>query len=185
MVDNSMKALDKDFDRMYSTEGRPGIPPERLLRALLLQALYSVRSERQLVVATEVTTATGTSEAEATPRLLKRRGATGPGTVGGDKAYDRGVLVDAVRELGMTPHVAQCITKHRGSMIDGRTTRHEGYAISQRRPKMVEEAFGWAKTIGGLRKTRHRGTRLVDWIFQFTMAAYNLVRMRNLMTVQG
>lgn len=330
MVDAALKELDRDFEQMYASQGRPSIPPERLLRALLIQVLYSVRSERQLmeqldynllfrwfvglgvddpvwdattftknrermqeseiaskffeqilaqareagliskehftvdgtfieawasqksfrkkdgtgdppgpgrnadadfrgekrtnethesttdpdarmmrkggdgaklvhhghvlsenrhglVVAAEVTVATGKSEAEAAPRLLERRGTTRPGTLGGDKAYDQTDVVEGARELGVTPHVAQCITTVRGSMIDGRTTRHEGYAISQRRRKMVEEAFGWAKTIGGLRKTRHRGTRLVDWVFRFTMAAYNLVRMRKLMAaaVQG
>jgi len=324
MVDAALKALDPDFERMYASQGRPSIPPERLLRALLIQVLFSVRSERQLmeqldynllyrwfvglsvddpvwdattftknrerlqeseialkffeqilaqareagliskehftvdgtfieawaghksfrkkdgtggppgpgrnaevdfrgekrtnethesttdpdsrlmrkggdgaklvhhghvltenrhglVVATEVTLATGKAEAEAAPRLLERRGSTRAGTVGGDKAYDQTEFVEAARARGVTPHVAQNISAVRGSRIDGRTTRHEGYAVSQRRRKMVEESFGWAKTIGGLRKTRHRGTRLVDWIFRFTMAAYNLVRMRKLM----
>lgn len=324
MVDTALKALDRDFDRMYSSEGRPSIPPERLLRALLIQVLYSVRSERQLmeqldynllfrwfvglgvddpvwdpttftnnrdrmqeskiaarffeevlgqarqaglvskehftvdgtfieawasqksfqkkdgsdeppgpgrnaaidfhgekrtnethesktdpdarlmrkgeggaklvhhghlatenrhglVVATEVTVATGRSEAQTAPRLLARRGSTGPGTVGADKAFDQTDFVESVRALGVTPHVAQNITVQRSSMIDDRTTRHEGYAISLRKRKLVEEVFGWMKTVGGLRKTRHRGTRLIDWIFQFTMAVYNLVRMRKLM----
>ena len=65
-------------------------------------------------------------------------------------------------------------------MIDERTTRHAGYAESQRRRKLVEESFGWKKTVGLLRKLRHRGTELVDWIFAFTSAAYNLVRIRTL-----
>jgi len=323
MVDTALKALDRDFERMYATQGRPSIPPERLLRALLIQLLHSVRSERQLVeqldynllfrwfvglgiddpvwdattftknrermqeseiaakffdeilqqarqagliskehftvdgtfieawasqksfrkkdgtgdppgpgrnaaldfhgekrtnethesrtdpdarlmrkgeggaklvhqghvltenrhglvVASEVTVATGRSEAEAAPRLLERRGTKRDGTVGADKAYDQTDFVEGVRELKVTPHVAQNITTQRGSMIDDRTTRHEGYAISLRKRKLVEEVFGWLKTVGGLRKTRHRGTRLVDWIFQFAMAAYNLVRMQNL-----
>jgi len=80
----------------------------------------------------------------------------------------------------MTPHVAQNISKTHSSFIDERTTRHEGYEISQRRRKMVEEVFGWMKTVGVLRKARHRGTRLVDWVFEFTAAIYNLVRMRKL-----
>ena len=80
----------------------------------------------------------------------------------------------------MTPHVAQHQHARRSSAIDGRTTRHEGYAISQRNRKRVEEIFGWIKTIGGLRKMRHRGRKRVNWMFTFAAAAFNLVRMRNL-----
>lgn len=324
MVDTALQAMNRDFEEMYSRMGRPSIPPEHLLRALLIQVLYSVRSERMLmeqldynllfrwfvglsmddevwhpttftqnrerlleqeisrrffdevlkqareagllssehftvdgtfleawashksfrkkdgsddppgpgrnskvdwkgekrtndthesktdpdarmmrkggegaklvhhghvvtenrnglVVATEVTPAGGTAEVEAAERLLGRRGSTQGGTVGGDKGYDQGRFVEAVRGLGMTPHVAQNVTNHRGSRIDGRTTRHFGYEVSQRRRKMVEEVFGWMKTVGILRKVRHRGTALVGWIFEFTAAAFNLVRMRNLL----
>ena len=323
MVDPVLAAMNADFERMYAGEGRPSIPPERLLRALLIQVLFSVRSERQLmeqldynllyrwfvglgidepvwdpttftknrdrlqqsaiadrffekvvsharhhgllsrehftvdgtfieawashksfqkkdgtdeppgpgrnaeadfrgekrsnethesttdpdarlrrkggeaaklvhhghvmtenrnglVVAALVTTAAGNAEAEAALVMIRDRGSARPITVGADKAYDQHAFVDGARELGATPHVAQCITSQRGSMIDNRTTRHESYAVSQRRRKLVEEAFGWMKTVAGLRKTRHRGTKLVDWIFRFTMAAYNLVRMRKL-----
>ena len=323
MVDEALEGMSGDFDEMYSRMGRPSIPPEHLLRALLLQMLYSVRSERMLieqldynllfrwfvglsvddpvwhpttftqnrdrlleqeisrkffeqvlhqakkkqllssehftvdgtfieawasqksfkrkdppnpppaspggknetaefhgekrsndthgsttdpdarlarkggegaklvhhghvltenrnglVVATEVTIATGTTEVEAAGRLLQRRGSSGAGTVGGDKAYDQSKFVEVVREAGLTPHVAQRI--QRNTTIDRRTTRHPGYAVSQRRRKRVEEVFGWLKTVGVLRKTRHRGTRLVGWMFEFAAAAYNLVRMRNL-----
>ena len=80
----------------------------------------------------------------------------------------------------MTPHVAQNHTRAGGSAIDGRTTRHAGYKISQRKRKRIEECFGWLKTVAGLRKVRHRGVCKVDWIFTFACAAYNLVRMRNL-----
>ena len=83
----------------------------------------------------------------------------------------------AVRALEITPHVAQ---KVRGSAIDGRTTRHAGYQVSQWKRKLVEQVFGWMKTVGGLRKLRHRGGELVDWTVTFTAAAYNLVRLRNL-----
>lgn len=325
MADEALKGLDADFERMYSDEGRPSIAPERLLRALLVQLLYSVRSERMLmeqldynllfrwfvglgiddtvwdpttftknrnrlleheisrkffdqvveqarakallssehftvdgtfleawashksfkrkddsddkggpsgrnlsvdfqgekrandthasttdpdarlrrkggdgaklvhhghlltenrhglVVAAEVTRAEGNAEVEAAERLLARRGTSRAGTVGADKAYDQHRFVEKTREMNMTPHVAQQITTHRGSMIDERTTRHEGYAFSQRRRKMVEEVFGWMKTVGLLRKLRHRGTKLVGSIFEFAAAAYNLVRMRGLM----
>jgi hypothetical protein len=100
-------------------------------------------------------------------------------TLGADKGYDTRDFVDAVRLLGVTPHVAQN-TSNRASAIDGRTTRHAGYAVSQRRRKCVEEIFGWLKTVGLMRKTRHRGTRRVDWMFTFALAVYNLVRLRTL-----
>ena len=80
----------------------------------------------------------------------------------------------------MTPHLAQNEQRRGGSAIDGRTTRHAGYAISQRKRKQIEECFGWLKTIALMRKLRRRGVRRVDWIFTFACAAYNLVRMRNL-----
>lgn len=325
MVDRALERLNPDFEEMYSRMGRPSIPPERLLRALLLQLFYSVRSERMLmeqlqynllyrwfvglgmddpvwhpttftqnrerlleqeisskffnavlkqakrrgllssehftvdgtfleawashksfkkkdgsddppgpgrnakvdfqgqkrsnqthesttdpdarlrkkggegaklvhhghllaenrnglVVAAEVSHADGNSEPEAAKRLVQRRGSKRRGTVGGDKGYDQTAFVDGMRELGMTPHVALCVTKHRGSMIDRRTTRHRGYRVSQRRRKMIEEVFGWMKTVGMLRKVRHRGTKLVNWIFEFAAAAYNLVRMRKLVS---
>ena len=79
----------------------------------------------------------------------------------------------------MTPHVAQNTSK-RSSRIDGRTTRHPGYALSQRRRKQVEEVFGWMKTVGLLRKVRRRGWEKIGWVFTFTAAAYNLVRLRGL-----
>jgi transposase len=324
MVDQGLKGMNPDFEEMYSRMGRPSIPPEQLLRALLIQVLYTVRRERMLmeqldynllfrwfvglgiddpvwhpttftqnrerllgqeisrrffeevlkqakgagllssehftvdgtfieawasqksfrrkddsddppgpgrnaeadwrgekrtndthesktdpdarlrkkggdgaklvhhghvvtenknglVVATEVTRAEGNAEAEAAGRLLERRGTKRPGTVGGDKGYDQRPFIEAVRELGMTPHVAQNNSGTRESVIDDRTTRHPGYAVSQRRRKRVEEVFGWMKTVGILRKVRHRGTALVGWIFEFAAAAYNLVRMRNLL----
>ena len=76
--------------------------------------------------------------------------------------------------------MAQNIHARRSSAIDGRTTRHAGYAISQKKRKRVEEIFGWMKTVGGMRKLRHRGLQVVGWMFTFAAAAYNLVRMRNL-----
>lgn len=98
-------------------------------------------------------------------------------TVGGDKGFDQRPFVDAVRAAGATPHVA---AKDACGAIDARTTRHPGYAVSQHRRKRVEEIFGWMKTVGLLRKLRHRGVARVNWIFVFTAAAYNLVRMRTL-----
>jgi transposase len=322
MTDEALKRLSPRFDAIYATSGRPSVPPEQLLRALLLQVLYSVRSERLLmeqlhynllfrwfvglgmddavwtpttfsknrerlldgdiaraffddvvaqargrrllsdehftvdgtlleawagqksftrkdrpsgppddpgnptvnfhgdrrsnrthqsttdpdsrlfkktrgteaklaylgevlmenrhglVVDACVAPATGTAERDAAasliaslrPRLV---------TIAGDKAYDTRGFVQLARALGATPHVAQ---KQR-SAIDARTTRHAGYALSQRARKRIEEVFGWMKTIGGMRKLRHRGGARVDWQFVFTAAVYNLVRIRNLTAV--
>ena len=119
--------------------------------------------------------ATGTAERDTATVLLE--GSAPPGsTVGADKNYDVKSFVAAVRRLGLTPHVAQ--KTH--SAIDGRTTRHAGYAVSQRKRKLVEQVFGWLKTVGGLRKLRHRGVALVDWQLTFAATAYNLVRLRTL-----
>jgi transposase len=323
MTDAALRELSPQFERLYATTGRPSIPPEQLLRALLLQSLYSVRSERMLieqleynllfrwfvglamddgvwtpttftknrerllsgeiaaaffaaiqeqaraagllsdehftvdgtllqawashksfqpraqgpsdppddpgnpsvdfrgrkrsnathasttdpdaklyrkgdrqgavlgylghvlldnrhglVAGTCVTPATGTAERDAALALLAGL-PEGDVTVGADKAYDVASFVETSRALGATPHVAQ---KIRGSAIDGRTTRHPGYRLSQRKRKLVEQVFGWMKTTGLLRQLRHRGGGLVEWIFCFTAAAYNLTRMRRLLT---
>jgi transposase len=324
MTDAALQRLSTRFDALYSTTGRPSIPPEKLLRALLLQILYSIRSERLLmeeldynilyrwfvglslddpiwdastftknrdrllsgdiadaffaevlaaikvegllsdehftvdgtlleawashksfkpkgtddrppddpknptvnfhgqqrrndthqsttdpearlykkavgreaklgylahlltenrhgfIVDTAVTGATGTAERDAAIMMLGELPLTARRvTVGGDKNFDMPAWVGAVRRMGITPHVAQHTVRRR-SAIDGRTTRHPGYAVSQRRRKLVEQPFGWMKTVGLLRKLRHRGGRLVDWIVSFTAAAYNLVRWRTL-----
>ena len=121
------------------------------------------------------TAATGTAERDAAIVLLTVEDRAK--TVGGDKNFDVASFVAAVRELDVTPHVAQ--KEH--SAIDARTTRHAGYEVSQRKRKLIEQVFGWMKTVGGLRKLRHRGGELVDWILTFTAAAYNLVRMRTLL----
>jgi len=90
-------------------------------------------------------------------------------------------LVEALRVENVTPHVARNEERRGGSAIDERTTRHEGYQISQRKRKRVEEIFGWMKTTGLMRKWRHRGEARVEWMFTFTAAVYNLVRARNLL----
>jgi IS5 family transposase len=123
------------------------------------------------------TAATGTAEREAALLLLRPLARPG-GTLGADKGYDVRGFVAEVRALGLTPHVA---AKARQSAVDGRTTRHAGYGVSQRKRKLVEQVFGWMKTIGLLRKLRHRGGELVDWMMTFTAAAYNLVRLRTLL----
>ena len=99
-------------------------------------------------------------------------------TLGTDKGFDMADFVNELRSMNVVPHVAAKI-KH--SAIDGRTTRHEGYRVSQRIRKRIEEAFGWAKTIGGMAKTKHRGLERVGWQFTLTMAAYNLIRLPKLL----
>ena len=296
LTDEALQTMSRRFASLYATTGRPSIPPEQLLRALLLQVLYTVRSERLLmeelnynllfrwfvglnmddpvwhpttftknrdrllsgdvaaaffdavqaharaagrlsdehftvdgtqleawaslksflksfstgsggamtpisrrcVDAKEAklaylghvlldnrqglvanvcaTHATGTAERDAAGLLLEASASPGS-TVGADKGYDVARFVADVRVQDVTPHVAQ---KVRGSAIDGRTTRHAGYHVSQRKRKLVEQVFGWMKTVGGLRKLRHRGIALVDWQLTFAATAYNLVRLRNL-----
>jgi transposase len=335
IVDEALEVLSPRFDALYSRIGRPSIPPEKLLRALLLQAFYSVRSERQLMeqldynllfrwfvglsmdapvwdvtvftknrerllagdVAAEFlaavlaqprvasllsdahfsvdgtlieawaslksfkprdgggekgggdggpaggggrnaerdfhgekrSNATHVSTTDPQARLLRKgRGkeaklafmghalmenrnglivgalatrASGHAerlaalhlmephadrpqkvTLAGGKGFDTQDFVAELREINVTPHVAQN-TNGRRSAIDGRTTRHPGYAISLRIRKRIEEAFGWAKTVAGLRKARHRGLPKVDWQFTLAMAAYSLVRLPKLLAV--
>ena len=134
-----------------------------------------------LVVATDYTRATGKAEREAAIKMTKKikKGEKNRLTLGADKAYDTRDFVKKMRELEVTPHVAQNDT-NRSSAIDERTTRHAGYEISQWKRKLVEQIFGWLKTIGLMRKTRHRGIKRGGWMFTFTSAAYNLIRIRNL-----
>ncbi len=253
LVDAVLRELSPRFAELYSRVGRPSIAPEKLLRALLLQVLYTVRSERLLMEQLDynllfrwfvglemddpvwnatvftknrerllagdiargffdrvvaharergllsdehftvdgtldrnglavggcVIPASGYAERAAALELLGALDRDRRLTLGADKGYDTRDFVAAVRLLGVTPHVAQN-TRHRASAIDGRTTRHAGYAVSQQRRKRVEEIFGWLKTVGLMRKTRHRGARRVDWMFTLALAAYNLVRLRNL-----
>jgi|LNFM01.2.fsa_nt_gb transposase len=323
MADRALKELSREFGQLYSDLGRPSIPPEKLLRALLIQALYSIRSERQLMeqldynllyrwfvglsvdepvwnastfsknrdrllardiaqqlltkvvqqadeaqllshehftvdgtlieawaslksfrrkgssepppddpgnptvnfhgekrsnethesttdpearlarkshqqgaylsycgsllmdnrhglpVAVDLRMASGTAEREAAVELLNGRGGRGV-TLGADKAYDTRGLVAALREMGVTPHVARNTKRSGGSAIDGRTTRHAGYAVSQRKRKLVEECFGWIKTVGLFAQTKHRGVARVGWCFTFLTAANLLVRLRRL-----
>jgi len=330
IVDEALEVLSADFERLYSRIGRPSIPPEKLLRALLLQAFYSVRSERQLmqqldynllfrwfiglsmdaaiwdetvftknrdrllegevaakfmasvlsqprvkkllsqehfsvdgtlieawasiksfrpkdgsgeppqpgrngersfhgekrsnethasttdpearlyrksrgqasrlcymghvlmenrsglVVEARLTPATGTAEREAALAMIDQRHGSRRLTLGADKAYDVAAFVEDLRARRVTPHIAidghvRVTGKPRKTAIDGRTTRHPGYAISQCIRKRIEEPFGWAKTVAVLRKTRHRGVARVGWIFTLAMAAYNVIRLPKLL----
>jgi transposase len=256
MADLALWSMSSRFDEMYSQMGRPSIPPEKLLRAQLLQMLYSVRSERLLVEAwaslksfqrkdgknpppddpgnptvdfhgekrsnqthasttdadallarkgngkeaklsyngnllvenrngliltTELFQANGTAERDAALVMLERLPGDQRVTVGANKASDTKDFVAECRNIKVTPHVAQNVKRSGGSAIDERTTRHAGYAISQKKRKRIEESFGWLKTIALMRKVRHRGIHKVGWVFTFAAAAYNLVRMRNLL----
>jgi transposase len=332
LVDAALRGLSRDFNRLYARHGRPSIPPERLLRALLLQAFYTVRSERQLmeqldynllfrwfvglsaddrvwdatvfcknrdrlldgaiaakflarvlnlpqvrallsgehfsvdgtlieawasmksfvakdggdkasaksrggggrnaerdfhgekrkndthsstsdpdarlfrkgagkeaklchmghlmmenrhglIVDARLGEANGTAERTTALAMIEDNAKPGS-TVGGDKNYDTADFVAGCRRRGCTPHVSQNDTNRR-SAIDARTTRHPGYRISTIKRKRIEEPFGWIKTVGGLRKTRHRGRGLVEWFFVLTAAAYNLVRIPKLLVHPG
>jgi transposase len=324
VVNDVLAALDDDLAKAYARDGRPSIPPERLLRALLLQAFYTIRSERQLmeqldynllyrwfvglgvdetvwvptvftknrdrlleadvarkflaelmdhkelrgllsdehfsvdgtqiaawasmksfkakdgsggppgpgrnserdfhgekpsnathvsttdpeaqlyrkgrgkeaklsfmghtlmenrnglIVAAALTKATGTAERTAAEEMIVRHS---PGasriTLGADKGYDAASFVADMRALNVTPHIAQNISGRR-SAIDARTTRHPGYAVSQKKRKRIEEPFGWGKTIGGLARPMLRGVRKLGFKFTLTMAGYNLIRLPRL-----
>jgi transposase len=139
-----------------------------------------VENRNGLIVDAEVFQANGTAERDAALVMLEQIPGTKAVTVGGDKGFDTRDFVKECRHMGVVPHVAQNLARRGGSAIDGRTTRHAGYALSQRKRKRIEECFGWLKTIALLRKVRHRGVCKVHWIFTLACAAYNLVRMRNL-----
>jgi transposase len=162
-------------------------PDARLYRkgkgkeARLYYAGHVVMENRNgLAVKGQLTKATGTAEREAALDMLARIVGNNRITVGADKAYDTQGFVKQTRAMNTTPHVNQN-TKGRSSAIDARTTRHEGYAMSLRCRPRIEEIFGWLKTVGGQRKTRFRGVELVGWMFELSLAAYNLVRMRTLL----
>lgn len=161
-------------------------PESRLMRkgrgkeAKLSYGAHLLMENRHgMLVDIQITQATGTTEPEGAESMLKRQARRGikPKTLGADKGYDTREFVKWLRKRKITPHVAQ---NGRGSAIDGRTTRHPGYGVSQRVRKRVEEIGGWIKTIGGFRKTRFKGvwrTQLAGW---FVGAAYNLLRMAKL-----
>ena len=136
-----------------------------------------------LIMNTEVFQANGTAERDAALILAEQIPGVRRVTLGSDKAYDTRDFVKECRNMNVTPHVAQNVKRSGGSAVDGRTTRHSGYDFSQRKRKRIEECFGWLKTIALMRKVRHRGIEKVNWIFTFAAAAYNLVRMRNLLAL--
>ena len=138
-----------------------------------------------LIVNAKMFPANGLAERAAAMAMLEQIPGDHPVTVGADKGYDTRDFVAECRYLHVTPHVAQNTSRSGGSAIDARTTRHSGYAVSQKKRKRIEECFGWLKTIALMRKVRHRGIEKVGWVFTFAAAAYNLVRMRNLLVSPG
>jgi transposase len=188
----SGKNPDVDFrgrPRSNETHASRTDPDARLARKgpgreskLAYQANVLMDNRHGLIVDTELMPATGRAEREAALAMVDRLPLV-PGrrrTLGADKGYDTRDFVAGLRARDITPHVAQN-TSNRSSAIDARTTRHPGYAESQKKRKLVEQTFGWQKTVGLLRKLRHRGLERVGWTFTFTSAAYNLIRMRNLL----
>jgi transposase len=149
---------------------------------LCLMGHVLMENRSGMVVDVETTPATGTAEVEAALRMLDAVGCDRRLTVGGDKGYDQHPFVDACRDMNVTPHVAQ---KQKGSAVDGRTTRHAGYKVSQTIRKRVEEIFGWDKTVGGCRKLRFRGVRRAGLWVTLTATVFNVVRMVNLERAAG
>ena len=141
-----------------------------------------IENRNGLVVDTELLQCNGTAERDAAMLMAERIEGDERVTLAADKGYDTKEFVKEMRHMKVTPHVSQNDRRRGGSAIDGRTTRHAGYQVSQQKRKRIEEVFGWLKTVGALRKTRHRGVFKVGWVFTFAAAAYNLVRMRNLLS---
>jgi transposase len=135
-----------------------------------------------LLVDFRIAEANGTAERDVALAMLEEHVHVEQATVAADKGYDQRGFVEPCRELRITPHVA---ARSKYSAVDGRTTRHEGYKISQRVRKRVEEIFGWAKTVGGLRRTRFHGVERTQQAAYFVGAAYNLLRIANLMMATG
>lgn len=177
--------------RSNSTQVSTTDPDARLFRKakgheakLVYQGHVLMENRHGLAVEGCVTRASDHGARAAALEMVGHRATSGRITLGADKGYDTRDFVEALRLLQVTPHVAQN-TSHRSSAIDQRTTRHAGYGVSQCTRKRVEEIFGWLKTVGLLRKTRHCGPRRVSWMFIFGLAVYNLVRIRNLAEATG
>jgi hypothetical protein len=144
---------------------------------------FMTENRNGLIVDARLTEANGTAERATALDMIEDNAKPGS-TVGADKNYDTADFVAGCRERGCTPHVSQNNTNRR-SAIDARTTRHPGYRISTIKRKRIEEPFGWIKTVGGLRKTRHCGRALVEWFFVLTAAAYNLIRIPKILAATG
>lgn len=170
---NATHASTTDPDALLYRKG-PGMEARLCFLGHLL-----MENRNRLVVDAELTRASGHGERLAALAMLDRLPTRGPATLGADRGFDARDFVAALRERWLTPHVARN-TSGRRSAIDGRTTRHPGYALSQRARKRIEEAFGWIKTVAGQARTRHRGLERVRWSVPFAAAAYNLIRLPKL-----
>jgi len=175
--------------RTNATHASTTDPDARLYRkspgtgAMLCFMGHTLMENRNgLIVQAELTRADGHAERQAALDMVQRHspGSTRRRTLGADKGYDSADFIADLRRARVTPHVAQ---KARHSAIDGRTTRHVGYGLSQRCRKKIEEPFGWAKTVGGMAQTVHRGVERVRARFTLTMAACNLARLPKLLAV--
>ena len=142
-----------------------------------------VENRNGLIVDADLLEANGRAERDAALLMLEQVPGAQRVTVGGDKGFDTAEFAAECRHMHVTPHVAQNTARAGGSAIDARTTRHAGYAVSQKKRKRIEECFGWLKDIALLRKLKHRGLFKVGWIFTFAAAAYNLVRLRKLIPI--
>ncbi|MGH8597746.1 MAG: transposase, partial [Gammaproteobacteria bacterium] len=169
--------------RSNDTHASTTDPDARLFRKshnaasiLCYQGHVLMENRSGLVVSAVVTHADGTGERAAALAMLDVLSGKGPKSLGADKAYDTQDFIAACRERNVTPHVACNDTRRGGSAIDGRTTRHRGYELSQTIRKRIEEHFGWGKTIGRIRQTVYRGLRRVDQHFKLTMTASNILR---------
>jgi len=143
-----------------------------------------IENRNGLIVATQLTPAHGRAEPDAALLMIERLRRGGRITLGADKGYDDSEFISELRRMKVTPHMARNEKRSGGSVLDERTTRHEGYRIRRKR-KRVEEVFGWLKTVALLRQVRHRGHEKVGWMFTFAVAAYNLIRVRNLTAATG
>ena len=182
---------EKDFHgqkRSNETHASTTDPEARLYRKgpgkeakLCFMGHALMENRNGLVVDACLTEANGHAERIAALHMIEPRAdRPRPITLGADKAYDAEDFVNELRSMNATPHVAQN-TSGRSSAIDGRTTRHPGYAVSQRIRKRIEEAFGWIKMVAGQERTKFRGCERVGWTFTLTAAAYNLARLPKLM----
>jgi transposase len=171
---NATHASMTDPDALLYRKG-PGMEARLCFLGHLL-----MENRNGLVVDAELTRASGHAERLAALAMLDRLPTRERATLGADRGYDAKDFVAELRERWITPHVARN-TSGRRSAIDGRTTRHPGYALSQKARKLIEEAIGWMKTVGGQTRARYRGLQRVRWSFTFTAAAYNLIRLPKLL----
>ena len=140
-----------------------------------------MENRHALIVSCRVTQATGTGERDAAQEMAADRPGAHQKTIGADKNYDTKGFVAEMRRIAVTPHVSQNTNRPGGSAIDGRTTRHQGYAQSINARRGIEKVFGWIKQWGGLRQFKLRGTGKVSAVFGLHVIAYNLIRLGNLL----